>query len=106
LRFIRGVDLQLTDEQIAAQFGVQRASLPKESEEAFVNGNLEKVNSLLKDDPGLVFRKNGVGDTPLHLATGRKDVVELLLAKGPTSTPRTALVPHLCTTRHGETTRA
>jgi ankyrin repeat protein len=47
-------------------------------------GNLAKVEALLKDDPDLVSSKNGLNDTPLHLAAikGHKKVVELLLDHG------------------------
>jgi len=47
------------------------------------DGNLRKVQALLKDHPDLVFSKDNTGSTPLHVAamTGHKDVVELLLAR-------------------------
>jgi ankyrin repeat protein len=46
------------------------------------DGDLEKVRTLLKNDPNLVFSKNSDGWTPLHFAAafGHKDMVELLLA--------------------------
>jgi len=51
-------------------------------------GNSEKVKALLKDIPDLVFSKGKHGWTPLHRTTtygtsyGKKDIAELLLAKG------------------------
>jgi ankyrin repeat protein len=45
-------------------------------------GDLEKVKTLLKSDPGLVFSKGDDGGTPLNYAAygGHKDVAEFLLA--------------------------
>ena len=53
-----------------------------EIHDAAKNGDLEKVKTLLKDNPDLVFSTNNVGLTPLHWAAfiGSKDMVELLLA--------------------------
>src|SRR6266436_3509220 len=51
--------------------------------EAVAKGDLEKVKTLLKDYPILVMDKDDkYGETPLHVAagSGRKDMVELLLA--------------------------
>ncbi len=80
-KFIRDVDLKLTDEQIATQFGI-RLPMPQEAEDAFLTGDLEKVKSLLKDNPDLVSSKTAIGATPLSLTVwrGHKDVAELLLA--------------------------
>jgi len=53
--------------------------------DAVRDGDLAKVQALLKDNPKLVFSKEEfTGATPLHCAagTGHKDVAELLLAKG------------------------
>src|SRR5580692_5638508 len=49
--------------------------------DATENGDLEKVKSLLKDNPDLVFSKDTNGATPLFwaAANGRKNVAELLL---------------------------
>jgi ankyrin repeat protein/beta-lactamase regulating signal transducer with metallopeptidase domain len=50
--------------------------------DAVRDGDLPKVKALLKDNPELVFNKDGDGWMPLHLAAqkGNKDVAELLLA--------------------------
>ena len=50
--------------------------------EAAEAGNLEKLRALLKDNPDLVFSKDGHGWTPLHHAAeeGYKGPMELLLA--------------------------
>ena len=46
------------------------------------DGDLEKVKALLKDNPDLVFSKDKVENTPLHLAAvrGHKDVMKFLVA--------------------------
>ncbi|MGP8200312.1 MAG: ankyrin repeat domain-containing protein [Limisphaerales bacterium] len=46
------------------------------------DGDLERIRTLLKDNPGLVFSKDNDGWTPLHFAAanGHMEVVELLLA--------------------------
>ena len=53
-----------------------------EIQEAARDGNLAKIQTLLKDAPGLVSSKDDFGMTPLHFAasSGRKDAAELLLA--------------------------
>ncbi len=47
-------------------------------------GPLETVETLLKDNPSLVFSEDKDGDTPLHCAAahGQRGVAELLLASG------------------------
>jgi TonB family protein len=52
--------------------------------EAVKAGDLAKVKALLKDNPGLVSRKDDNGSTPLYLTVqwGNKDMAELLLANG------------------------
>jgi len=54
-----------------------------EIHDAAKNGDLAKVQALLKQNPGLVFSKDHNGWTPLHHAAegGHKNVAELLLAK-------------------------
>jgi ankyrin repeat protein len=54
----------------------------REIREAVGKGDLVAVKALLEDNPDLVFRKGGLGWTPLHVAafTGQKDVAALLLA--------------------------
>ncbi len=49
---------------------------------AAVADNLDKVKSLLKDNPELVSSKDGDGETPLHwaAANGHNDVVNFLLS--------------------------
>jgi ankyrin repeat protein len=53
-----------------------------EIHEAAAQGKLDIVQSLIKEDPRLVFKKNRQGETPLFLAAekGHKDVAEFLLA--------------------------
>ena len=53
-----------------------------EIHDAAANGDLAKVQLLLKDHPDLVFSKDDLGRTPLHVAagSGHKDVAELFLA--------------------------
>ena len=54
-----------------------------EIHDAARNGDLEKVKTLVKDNPSLVFSKdNANGGTPLHWATANdhKEVVQFLLA--------------------------
>ena len=55
-----------------------------EIHEAAENGDLAKVEALLKDNPALVSSRNNYGTTPLHLAVenSHKDVAEFLLSKG------------------------
>jgi ankyrin repeat protein len=64
-----------------------------EIHDAARNGDLEKVKALLKDNPDLVFSKDGFGWTPLHWAadTGHKDVAELLLANKADATAKNNL---------------
>jgi ankyrin repeat protein len=47
-------------------------------------GDLAKVKTLLKENPELVSSKDDRGNAPLHMAviSGKKDMVELLLATG------------------------
>ncbi len=53
-----------------------------EIHDAVKDGDLAKIQALLKADPDLVFSKDSVGRTPLHLAAsrGNKGVAALLLA--------------------------
>jgi len=64
--------------------GTTTAGTMTDIHEAAANSDLKTVESLLKDNPSLVFSKDTKGWTPLHYAAlrGHKDVVELLLAKG------------------------
>ncbi len=50
--------------------------------DAAAGGSLEKIKSLLKDNPDLVFAKDTHGFTPLHwgAVSGHTDVLEFLLA--------------------------
>ncbi|MBV9300893.1 MAG: ankyrin repeat domain-containing protein [Acidobacteriaceae bacterium] len=52
--------------------------------DAVKNGDLGRVDALLRDSPQLLLRKDDSGDTPLCCAAtyGRKDVAKLLLARG------------------------
>ena len=52
-----------------------------EIHDAAQNGDLEKVEALLKENPAFVFSKDTNGWTPLHTAAdrGHKDIVQLLL---------------------------
>ena len=52
--------------------------------DASASGDLKKVDAMLKDNPNLIFSKGSKGETPLHMAAlnDRRDVTELLLAKG------------------------
>jgi hypothetical protein len=54
------------------------------AQEAAGSGDLEGLKALLKSNPRLVSSHGKMGMTPLHLAAwrGKKDVAELLLAKG------------------------
>jgi ankyrin repeat protein len=76
-----------------------------EIHDATRSGDLEKVKSLLEDNPRLVNSRNEDGETPLQIAVGQgefihynKEVVELLLAKGAdvNATNRYGLVTPLC----------
>ena len=51
--------------------------------DAAKTGDLAKVTALLKRNPALVFSKDALGSTPLHLAAANshRDVAELLLAR-------------------------
>jgi ankyrin repeat protein len=55
-----------------------------EIHDAAMQGDLETVKGLLKDNPNLVSGIDGIGDTPLHVAAlyGNKDIAEWLLAQG------------------------
>jgi 7,8-dihydropterin-6-yl-methyl-4-(beta-D-ribofuranosyl)aminobenzene 5'-phosphate synthase len=55
-----------------------------EIHKAAMEGNLEKVQALIADNPGLTDAKDEMGRTPLHLAChgGHTELVKLLLAKG------------------------
>ncbi|NDQ56143.1 MAG: hypothetical protein GZ088_03595 [Acidipila sp.] len=55
-----------------------------EIHDAARQGDLEKIQSLLKTNPDLVFSEDDQGSSPLHMAAwrGQKDVAELLLASG------------------------
>jgi hypothetical protein len=66
---------------LAGLFFVAASAFGDDIFDAAKSGDLEKVKALLKDNPDLVFRKDILGQTPLHLAAwnGHKDAVELLL---------------------------
>ncbi len=88
-RFIRDVDLNLTNEQIATLFGIKvKPPLPYGKilafDRAFGDGDLDMVKSLLTENPEIVFGDKGDGNTPLCLTVwrGHKEVAEMLLAKG------------------------
>jgi ankyrin repeat protein len=53
-----------------------------EIHDAAMNGDLERVKALLKDNPNWVLSKDDAGRTPLHWAAakGYKEIAELLLA--------------------------
>src|ERR1039458_1207500 len=57
-------------------------ALGGEIHDAAKGGDMAKVQGLLKDNPDLVFSKDKIGETPLHVAAfeGHNDVAELLLA--------------------------
>jgi ankyrin repeat protein len=65
---------------------VKPSARPSAAQDAILkaagSGDLEKVKTLLNEDPKLVSCTNHVGFTPLHLAAanGHKDVADLLLA--------------------------
>ncbi len=81
---IGNVDLTLTDQQIATQFGIQLPTLSEEARQTFLAGDLNTVQSLLKQNPNLVSSRNVFGNTPLTLSVwrGHQQVIELLLTKG------------------------
>jgi hypothetical protein len=82
-KFIRDVDLKLSGEQIASQFGI-KPSLPWTQTQAFLDGTLHDVQPLLDKNPALISGRDLAGNTTLCLAVwrGHKDIAELLLAKG------------------------
>lgn len=55
-----------------------------EIHKAAMEGDLEKVQALIADDPGLTDAKDEMGRTPLHLAChgGHIEMVKYLMAKG------------------------
>ena len=59
-------------------------ALGAEIHEAVKKGDINKVKSILAENPDQVNAKANGGWTPLHLAAerGNKDVIELLIAKG------------------------
>ncbi len=61
---------------------ISRPALCDPIHDAVKKGDLETVKALVAKNPGLVYSKNGAGETPLHLAAeGRRvDVAEFLLA--------------------------
>jgi len=56
----------------------------EEIHDAALNGDINKVKSLLAKNPKLIKAKDNEGMTPLHMAAaaGQKEVAELLIAKG------------------------
>ncbi len=52
-----------------------------EIHDAARDGDVERVKTLLKDNPAEVNAKDDGGWTPLHYAVGHKEVVELLLTQ-------------------------
>lgn len=58
--------------------------LGNDMNDAVLQGNLKKVRTILAQKPELLSRQHNYGSDPLHLAAlmGRKEIVELLLAKG------------------------
>ena len=56
--------------------------MPSDIFAAVRKGNLERVKALLESNPGLVFKTDSLGWTPLHTATHwhQKDAAEVLLA--------------------------
>jgi ankyrin repeat protein len=87
LKFIRDVDLKLTDEQIAASFGISLGppvrTIADDVVQACRDGILEKVKELVKNHPELVSCKSH-GETPLFAAAEfhRHEVMRWLLAHG------------------------
>jgi len=79
--------------------------------EAAQSGDVQRVKALLEAKPELVNAKEKVGiiqnQTPLFWASmnGHPDVVELLLAKEPRSTPRTGTERRHCTKWRLEATK-
>jgi ankyrin repeat protein len=53
-----------------------------EIHDAVMQGDLAKVEALIKDNPDLVLSKDNIGETPLHIAAAiaRIDMINLLLA--------------------------
>jgi ankyrin repeat protein len=70
-----------------------RQLFASEIHDAARNGDLAKVQALLKENPALVFSKDDRGATPLHYAAahGYKEVVELLLANNADVNAKTEL---------------
>jgi hypothetical protein len=61
---------------------LNRTNMPAKPKMVISADDLEKIKERLKENPDLVFRKDGRNLTPLHKAAydGQKEVVELLLA--------------------------